>query len=105
MRNGGLIRTAFVAVINVGDVGGTAARLRIGRATARTGLSVTTVNAARRQTASMYGLGQDSSNLLGKRSMLGCGPATQRLLEFVRHVSTNENSFAICHLYVSPSEL
>lgn len=36
---------------------------------------------------------------MGKRSVLRCGTAPKRFLEFVRNVCPDENSFPVCHRY------
>ena len=42
---------------------------------------------------------QNTSYFLGKRSVLRCGTAPKRFLEFVRNVCPDENSFPVCHRF------
>src|SRR5205807_395730 len=55
------------------------------------------IDAARGQIASMDRLSKNPSNLLRERPMLSGGAPAQRLFQFVRHVSADENSFTISH--------
>ena len=64
----------------------------------RRGISAS-INATRRETASMNCFGQNSSNLLGKGAMLGRRATTKGLFQFTGDVSADEHSFAIDHWF------
>ncbi len=47
----------------------------------------------------MYGLGENSRDLLRERAVFGRGAPTERLLQFIGNVRTDEYAFSIDHLF------
>jgi hypothetical protein len=97
-KRSGLVVSCLAAPRSVTLIVGPATGRWIRGSTARYRLFGATINASGRQTLAVYGLFQNSRDLLRERSMLSGSTTTKRLFQVIGYICTYENAFTICHL-------